>query len=121
MSILAGPTHVVLNWTSPTEGWTSNYTVSVIPTPEEDPNKQQGLNRTRREENMTKELIQVSTTKPPVNITRLAPESKYKFVIITKLSPDFKTTMTLEDVYTTANNSKMPEEIVGVSHKARIT
>ena len=63
---------------------------------------------------MTKELAEINTTKPPVNITRLSPESKYRFVIITKLSPEWKTTVTLDDIYTTANNSKMPEEIIGV-------
>lgn len=65
--------------------------------------------------NATLDPIEVSTTRPPVNVTRLLPESKYRFVIVTRLSPEWRTTLTLDEVYTTANDSKMPEEIIGVS------
>ena len=82
--------------------------------PKEEPEKVDGLNRTRREgENESKE-IEVRTSNPPINITELTPETEYSFVITTALNPKFRTTYVVENVHTTANNSQLPEEIVGV-------
>ena len=81
--------------------------------PKEEPEKVDGLNRTRREgENESRE-IEVRTSNPPINITELTPETEYSFVITTVLNPKFRTTFVVENVHTTANNSQLPEEIVG--------
>ncbi len=56
-----------------------------------------------------------SSIVPPFNVSHLIPEHQYKIVITTNLNDKWKTTLVLEDVFTTANNSKLPEEIIGVS------
>ena len=108
-----------MDWNAPKEGWVSTYTVKVVPRmmPKEDEDEDaDGLNRTRREEvleNVTE--VQLAESRPPINITDLVPESKYDFIITTSLGPDWKSSVTVEDVVTTANSSRLPEGIVGVT------
>ena len=52
---------------------------------------------------------------PPFNITDLVPESKYSILITTTLGREFTSTLEIDDVYTTANNSIEPEGIVDVT------
>lgn len=109
---------MVLEWDAPPEGWKSTYTVKVIPRSEaaEESNEIEATNRTRREEmldNVTE--IEYHDSRPPINVSDLAPESKYDLIITTSLSPDWSSTVLLEDVATTANSSKLPEGIVGVT------
>lgn len=124
LKIIPGPTHVVLSWDAESDqGWETNYTVRVTPKTEVfdpmDPlgyNGNDTLNRTGRLENdslLPFEFHVLSSSAPPINLTNLLPESEYTVELITSLGPKFKTTLQLDNVYTTANNSKMPAEIVG--------
>merc|ERR1711971_56213 len=51
--------------------------------------------------------------KPPINITNLEPETEYDFIITTSLNSKWKTSLSLDDIATTANNSRQPEGIIG--------
>lgn len=132
LKIIPGPTHVVLSWDAESDqGWETNYTVRVTPKTEVfdpmDPlgyNGNDTLNRTGRLENdslLPFEFHVLSSSAPPINLTNLLPESEYTVELITSLGPKFKTTLQLDNVYTTANNSKMPAEIVGVLVMRMIT
>ena len=74
------------------------------------------MNRTGRNstDDIASSFIVLTSSSPPVNLTGLEPESSYSVEIETELNPKWRTTMTLEEVHTTANNSQLPEGIVGV-------
>ena len=125
LKIMPGPTHITLDWQSPSEGWITSYKINVVPT--------KTSNKTRRSEradNLTTSHlfvsqngsvdyeareIEFSKRNPPINITNLEPETEYKFVITTFLNDKWKTTLNLDDITTTANNSFGPEGIIGVN------
>lgn len=119
---------MLLNWEDdPNSGWATNYTITIIPRKNKSKRKrnksanvdtdEELLNRTRREgENGTEvKRIVITTTRPPVNISELLPESKYKIIIETELGTMWRTRLVVDEVVTTANDSVSPEEIIGVS------
>ena len=69
----------------------------------------------RSDRKLVDTLHLTSAVAPPFNVSNLIPENEYKVVITTSLNDKFKTTLVLNDVYTSANNSKLPEGIIGVS------
>lgn len=124
--MIPGPTHITLDWSAPYEGWVTSYKVQV--------EAAKDSNRSRRDEradNLTNSILYVNQnngsvevetreiefngSKPPINITNLEPETQYNFVITTSLNSKWKTTLNLDEVATTANNSWQPEGIIGVS------
>ena len=123
LKVMPGPTHIILDWKSPSEGWITSYKIHVVPT--------KTSNKTRRSEradNLTtshlfvsqngsvdyeSKEIEFSKSRPPINITNLQPETEYNFVITISLNEEWKTTLNLDDVTTTANNSLFPEGIIG--------
>ena len=125
LKVVPGPTFVTLDWGAPQEGWVTSYKVQVEPVKD-------ATNRSRRDEradNLTNSILYVNQngtvelepkeveftqSKPPINITNLEPETEYNFIITTSLNPKWKTTISLDEVATTANNSWQPEEIIGV-------
>ncbi|XP_059099111.1 uncharacterized protein LOC131893169 isoform X1 [Tigriopus californicus] len=122
LRIIPGPTHVVLSWDAEADqGWQTNYTVRVTPqTVLLDPMDTLGLNdtlnrtgRLENDSNIPLEFNIISSSAPPINLTNLWPESEYSVELITSLGPKFKTTLQLDNIFTTANDSKMPAEIVG--------
>ena len=125
LKIMPGPTHITLDWQNLAEGWITSYKINVVPT--------KTSNKTRRSEradNLTTSHLFVSQngsveyepreiefnkrSGPPINITNLEPETEYDFVITTSLNGKWKTTLSLDDILTTANNSFGPEGIIGV-------
>ena len=120
LKVIPGPTHITLDWNSPQEGWITSYKIHVEPSKE--------ANRSRREDradNLTNSLLYVnqngsavedepseiefSKTKPPINITNLEPETEYNFEITTTLNSKWRTTLSLDEISTTANNSRPAE------------
>jgi hypothetical protein len=136
LKIRPGPTHILLNWdAAPGKGWLSTYTVKVTlppqPVQEEDNEveikrleKAINMNKTEEDLEMMKNAtkareITLVTMKPPLNITNLVPESKYLIVLTTSLGREYTSTIKLDEVYTTANNSRDPEEIISVTSLGR--
>eukprot|EP00095_Tigriopus_kingsejongensis_P002761 maker-scaffold1543_size36305-snap-gene-0.6 protein:Tk02761 transcript:maker-scaffold1543_size36305-snap-gene-0.6-mRNA-1 annotation:"predicted protein" len=120
LRVIPGPTHILLSWDTEDQGWPANYTIKVTPKARElplnamDPNAT--LNREGRQENNASVPLEFqieSSSGPPINLTNLWPESEYSVEIVTSLGPKWKTTLELDSLFTTANNSKLPEEIVG--------
>ena len=124
LKVIPGPTHITLDWSAPQEGWITSYQVHVEPA--KDTNRSRG--RDDRADNLTNSILYVNQngtvelepseieftkTKPPINITNLEPETEYKFVITTSLNSKWKTTLNLDEIATTANNSGQPEGIIG--------
>ena len=112
LRILSGSDYIYLDWPVPTDGWSTDFYISIDDT-----------NSTFDDEfdNSTKSVdilssnVGKSSIVPPFNVSNLLPEHQYQIVITTSLNDKWKTTLTMNDVFTTANNSKLPEEIIGVS------
>ena len=112
LRILSGSDYIYLDWPVPTDGWSTDFYISIDDT-----------NSTFDDEfdNLTKIVdilssnVGKSSIVPPFNVSNLLPEHQYQIVITTSLNDKWKTTLTMNDVFTTANNSKLPEEIIGVS------
>ena len=114
LRILSGSDYIYLDWPVPTDGWSTDFYISIDDT-----------NSTFDDEfdNSTKSVDILSSNVgkyqssivPPFNVSNLLPEHQYQIVITTSLNDKWKTTLTMNDVFTTANNSKLPEEIIGVS------
>lgn len=120
LKVIPGPTYITLDWSAPhDEGWVTSYKVQVEPS-----NFNNRSRRDERADNLTQNLIifnndtieydTVEMNNPPINITNLEPETEYSFVITTTLNSKWKTTLDLDDIATTANNSWQPEGIIGV-------
>ncbi len=143
LKIQPGPTHIALNWDDvPNEGWESNYTVKIVLPEQEVDNDveekrlkkaldvgngtraesenlisqddQEKPGNSTRSEQLPRTLV-LTSDRPPLNITGLVPESKYTIILTTSLGREYTSTLELDDVYTTANNSRMPAGIVGVT------
>ena len=125
LKVMPGPTHITLDWQSPAEGWITNYKINFVPTKTSNKTKA----RSERADNLTTSHLYVNQNGsvdyepkeiefnkrgPPINITNLRPETGYKVLITTYLNPNTKTTLSLDEVITTANNSFGPEGIIGV-------
>jgi hypothetical protein len=112
--VKAAPTFIIFDWNVPKSGWIHNFTVSMLV------NDTKPIPRAKRssfknESNETESLFQpISSSRPPINISNLTPETKYSFMIETALNEAWKTTYIVEEVHTTANNSELPENIIGV-------
>ena len=111
MKIVPGPTHILLDWQVPPDGWATNHKVRY--------NLKKSnfsTNETRKGKENLSSSIEVVSPNPPVMVTELEPESEYTFVIETFAGPHIEPlTFVLKEVSTTANNSQSPEEIIGVS------
>ena len=121
--VFSGPDFIFLDWPVTEVGWASNYSVEIehinatVDAGLENDVDVNGSTTTlrRSDRKLVDALHLTSAIAPPFNVSNLIPENEYKVVITTMLNDNFKTTLVLNDVYTSANNSKLPEGIIGVS------
>ena len=102
---------MLLDWEVPQDGWATSHKVRYTLKKSNFSNN----NETRKGKENLSSSIEVVSPNPPVMVTELEPESQYTFVIETSSGRDFEPeTFILQEVFTTANNSQSPEEIIGV-------
>lgn len=117
---MSGPTYVQLDWDVPQDGWTHVFKVKAVP--KQSLNQSTASNGTSDEEDLDRvgrnyssdAEVWIKSSRPPIKITNLLPETNYKVVIETVLHPEWSRTLEIENVETTANGSDLPEEIIGV-------
>ena len=114
LKILSGPDFIYLDWPVPESGWASDFSIDIELMNSTLDDEFDVVNSTNVDGKKLADAYRSSIV-PPFNVSDLIPEHQYKIVITTNLSDKWKTTLVLEDVFTTANNSKLPEEIIGVS------
>ena len=124
--VFSGPDFIFLDWPVTEVGWASNFSVEIEHVNatidanddgndidvDNDVNASSTLRRSDRK--LVDTLHMTSAVAPPFNVSNLVPENEYKVVITTALNDKFKTTLVLNEVFTSANNSKLPEGIIGV-------
>ena len=121
LKVIPGPTHITLDWSAPPEGWITSYKIHVEPSKEANRSRRedrsdnftQNQNGTVEQASSDEEIEFKFKNKPPINITDLLPETEYNFEITTSLNSKWATTLNLEDISTTANNSRPAEGIIG--------
>jgi hypothetical protein len=117
LRIFSGSDYIYLDWPVTTDGWSTDFSIQI-----EDTNS---TLENDFDNSTTSGDIQSgkyhSSIAPPYNVSNLLPEHQYQIVITTSLNDKWKTTLVMNDVFTTANNSKLPEEIIGVSFKGIFT
>ena len=115
LRVFTGPDFIYLDWPVQNDGWASNYTIEVEPMNAtfNDESMIDANSTSLRNDRKLPDAFYPSST-PPFNLSNLVPENEYKILITTSLNDKFKTTFVLEDVFTTANESRLPEGIIGV-------
>ncbi len=93
VKVRTGSDHLILDWAMDS-GWEASYVVTLTPE--------------------TNDSITVRG-KPPITVTSLTPETKYKVEILTEMGTNWKEELVIEAA-TTANQSNLPEGVVGVSY-----
>ncbi len=126
MVVHTGPDYIIVDWEKEEEGstngdgekWAAEYVVAVIPVPLEEEDLD---GNSTVPANLTK-VVTVTVPSdgsspggvPPLRVAGLDPETEYEVVVETRLGPGFTSTVRLGEVKTTANDSQMPREIIGV-------
>ena len=122
MVVHTGPDYIIVDWKKEEdegseknedgEEWAAEYVVTVIPIEEEDL-----AGNSTAPSNLT-QVVTVTVPSnggvPPLRVAGLDPETEYEVVVETRLGPGFTSTVRLGEVKTTANDSQMPREIIGV-------
>lgn len=120
LAVRPGPDSIVVDWErkdpsrgDAAPGWRTTYTVTVLPVVAAD--AAAGGNSTSNGTAAEPRVHSVESGSPPVSVGGLLPETEYTVVVETRLGPAWTSTVQLDGVHTTANDSELPKEIIGVS------
>ncbi len=103
-----GPDYVVVDWEheEDTEGWEAEYTVTVIPI---------GTSSNSSNSSNVVRVTEAGSAGPPITVGGLDPETEYRVVLETRLGAEFTAEVEKSGIKTTANDSDLPKEIIGVT------
>ncbi len=114
----SGPDYIIIDWEREDKGdegeggWEAEYTITIIPVNKgQAPNENGTGNGTL---GSARVMTLTTSSQPPVKVAGLDPETDYEVLVETRLGPHFTSTVRVDDVQTTANDSRMPREIIGV-------